>query len=679
MGMDTEKVTASIVTRECALCGFLTEERIVVCPNDGSALFTHKPDPLIGSVLADRFEIIELIGTGGMGNVYRARQRAVDRNVAVKVLHSERLRSSSSVLRFQQEAKAVAALSHTNIVGCLDYGLTEDNVPYIVMDYVEGISLDQEIKSSSLALERCINVFIQACDALDHAHKHGVIHRDIKPSNLMLVKADDGTEQVIILDFGIAKLQSSASESERPNLTVTGEVFGSPQYMSPEQCSGKQMDARSDIYSLGCVMYEALVGCPALSGETLIDIIFKQTSEQPASFKTVRPDLEIPAQLETLILRALEKDPAMRFQSMAVLKKNLEFVHRFAEEEKNQPPEAPPKEPSAMHRLLAHRRGLAIAGIVLVLILGFAGVGYMAFTNTETKTKAQIAWIELNEGAQSERLLPPIRSIRNTLSNEGRYLDALGYARTAVSLSKEIQPNSVLEATDLLALGSIMYHLKDDGAQEYLLKSRSQLRRLAQVDRNSKNWIDNVTGATAPDAMIAEIDSYLGQTNDQEGVSDLLNQAQDTMKSLGIEKAEPQFEKLITLKSKLSKPQLMVLCSALKAIADENTIRGNSERAESNYKQATEIATELHGPNSKTLAEIQRGLGMLYKRSSRFTSAEDTLLEALACANASLGESNELSLGILGDLAKLYSEMKEYKKSKDILALAKKLSAAKSP
>src|SRR6185437_6789373 len=267
--MDTRKITEKEISRECALCGFTTTEIIVVCPEDGSALVTIKPDPFIGCTIAGRFDIEFLIGSGGMGNVYKATQRLVEREVAVKILHSEKLNKRDAVLRFQQEARAAAALSHNNIVGFFDFGLTEDNVPFIVMDYIQGVSLFEMLKQNTLTADRCTKIFAQVCDALQHAHDKGVIHRDIKPSNIMLVKTPEQDDLVKILDFGIAKLLPQYHATNRVTLTQTGELFGSPQYMSPEQFAGQPLDARSDMYSVGCVMYESLTGRAPVMGDSI--------------------------------------------------------------------------------------------------------------------------------------------------------------------------------------------------------------------------------------------------------------------------------------------------------------------------------------------------------------------------------------------------------------------------
>lgn len=662
--VDNAKLAGTKVTRECALCGLITEEAIVVCPEDGSALITHKPDPLIGTILGGKFEVLSLLGSGGMGNVYKAVQKPVGRYVALKVLHSEKLTKNQSVLRFQQEAKAAAALSHPNVVGFFDYGLTEDNIPYIVMDFVEGMPLDQALREQgTLPVDRFIRLFTEACDALDHAHQKGVIHRDIKPSNLMLTNRSDGTETVKILDFGIAKLMPSASEgAEKVSLTQTGEVFGSPQYMSPEQCNGGEMDARSDIYSLGCVMYEALAGRPPVRGDNIVQTVYKHTHEKPPSLKTVRPDLDIPEQLEVLVLKALEKEPAMRFPSMSVLKRNLEFVPTFAEKEKTLGPA--PQAPDMVPMRTSWLRW-ALPVVAGVLLLG-GGVAWFVYAND---LKAQVAWIEFSEGAHSERLLKPTRQLRDLFAKDGNNNDAFRYAAKAIELSKATEPNSLNAANDVLAGADILAAQKDDRANEYLRRAREIFRALLREGRHREDWQQN----TAIDKTLMTIDQRLDDAESDDGLADLLGQAEDMRAAGSIEQSVPLYDKLFEKRAKLNREKLGTLYSAVFALAEELAVKGNPDNAEAQYKNAIAIGTDSYGAGNERVLTAKRQLGLFYEAHNRYTAAESLLQDTLAQANESLGPTNDLSIQLLDDLAHVYDNMKELKTAAEMRKLAESL------
>jgi serine/threonine protein kinase len=283
-------------------------------------------DVLIGTTIAGRYQVLSFIGRGGMSVVYKARHNYMERIAAIKMLHAHLVSNQQSLKRFQQEAQAASCLAHPNVMGVHDFGITPQGQPYLVMDYLQGLSLSELIeKEGQLSPERTYSIFIQACDALSHAHQKGVIHRDLKPSNIMLLDGEDHPDFVKIVDFGIAKLLSQ-SEKQGQHLTQTGEVFGSPLYMSPEQCLADQLDARSDIYSLGCVIYETLTGKSPLSGASMLETMYMHLNEPPLPFRKVRPDLNLSEELETVVFRAMEKSPKDRQQSMAELRDELEAV-----------------------------------------------------------------------------------------------------------------------------------------------------------------------------------------------------------------------------------------------------------------------------------------------------------------------------------------------------------------
>jgi eukaryotic-like serine/threonine-protein kinase len=271
-------------------------------------------DSPIGTVLADRYEILSEIGRGGMSIVYRGRHLLMDRICAIKMLLAQLMYDQTSKKRFQLEAEAASCLKHPNIIAVYDYGIAPTGQPYLVMEYLVGESLADLIKrDKNIEQRRVVRVFIQACDALSHAHNKGVIHRDLKSSNIMLVEQEDKNDVVKVLDFGIAKLMPASGKLPQ-NLTQTGEVFGSPIYMSPEQCLGQALDQRSDIYSMGTMAYEALTGVPPLVGNTIVDTMQMHVGTKPTAMKSHNVDV-LPA-LEALVFKALEKKPENRFQTM---------------------------------------------------------------------------------------------------------------------------------------------------------------------------------------------------------------------------------------------------------------------------------------------------------------------------------------------------------------------------
>jgi serine/threonine protein kinase len=278
-------------------------------------------DSLIGTKLDDRYEILSAIASGGMGVVYRGRHILMDKIVAIKMLNAAFSNEPNAYARFQNEAKIACQLSHQNIVTVHDFGIVNGKM-YLVMDFVEGKTLGDVLDDETfLPVARVTNIALQVCAALQHAHEQGLIHRDLKAENIMIVPAKDGADQVKILDFGLAKF---FGEGKQQQLSASGFMMGTAYYMSPEQCRGKKADVRSEIYSLACVLYEALTGVPPLVGENVLETVQKHIDETPIPVSQVRPELEIPAAMEAIVSRGLSKDPDSRFQSAAELKIALE-------------------------------------------------------------------------------------------------------------------------------------------------------------------------------------------------------------------------------------------------------------------------------------------------------------------------------------------------------------------
>ncbi|HEY9786669.1 MAG TPA: serine/threonine-protein kinase [Candidatus Obscuribacterales bacterium] len=279
----------------------------------------HAVDPLIGTVIDQKYQILERIGKGGMSVVYRALQVAMGREVAVKTLQMGLSTDPVLVQRFMREVSLLGKLNHPNIVTVFDSGTSSQGQLYLVMDLLSGPTLQDVLrKYGNLKLERAQHIFMQIADALNHAHKRGIIHRDLKPGNILLQKDDKGADIVKVVDFGLAKLGES---NER--LTQAGEIWGSAFYMSPEQCSAQEVDVRSDIYSLGVVMYETLTGRVPFQGRSFMETIGMQINDRPPPFSVVAPGLQIHDLVERAILRCLEKDPNQRFQTVADLKTTL--------------------------------------------------------------------------------------------------------------------------------------------------------------------------------------------------------------------------------------------------------------------------------------------------------------------------------------------------------------------
>jgi hypothetical protein len=297
----------------CPKCGAHFADSVRLCPNDGTVLESGATvDTRVGTLLDGKYKLEAPLGEGGMGTVYRARHLMLDKPVALKLIKGDPGRSPDVIRRFQREARAASNLNHPNIAAAYDLGQTSDGTLYIAMELVRGQSLKDAIRGSGpLEAQRIGRILGQVASALAVAHRNGIIHRDLKPQNIMLAKEPDGTEVAKLLDFGIAK----TFDEHTTQLTATGFVLGTPQYMSPEQAAGRPIDARSDLYSLGVIMFEMLVGEVPFNDPSTPALLVKHLTE-PAPLPSLRrPDLHIAPALEAVALRCMEKDPAARYQT----------------------------------------------------------------------------------------------------------------------------------------------------------------------------------------------------------------------------------------------------------------------------------------------------------------------------------------------------------------------------
>ena len=290
---------------------------------------TNEYDKLVGQTLDGRYYVEKKIGEGGMGVVFSARHAVIERPLAIKVLKREVMRDTATIRRFVQEAKAASRIGHPNIVDVTDFGTTPDGMTYSVMEFVDGQTLGSAIRHGApFPPLRAVKIAAQIARALGAAHDKGIIHRDLKPENVFLLDRDGRTDFVKIVDFGIAKVAPQAGQAEGPRLTRAGSVFGTPEYMAPEQAAGRgDTDGRVDVYALGIILYEMVCGKVPHRGDSMVRTLAMQMLDPVEPPSKVRPDLEIPAELEGVIMNALAKKREQRFQTMGELLAALEKVH----------------------------------------------------------------------------------------------------------------------------------------------------------------------------------------------------------------------------------------------------------------------------------------------------------------------------------------------------------------
>ena len=306
---------------QCPTCQTDLEESKPFCPNCGTvikAADAQAPDPMLGLTLGNKYKVVRLLGEGGMGAVYEGEQTlgTTKRKVAVKTLHPHLSRDVKIKQRFEREVGTIAELEHPNTIQVYDFGVTEDGILYIVMEFLQGKSLADYIeKEGAMMPDRVAYIMEQVCGSLEEAHGRGIVHRDLKPDNVVLVERAGKKDFVKVLDFGIAKRSKEEDKNEQ-KLTQQGMVLGTPPYMSPEQFTGRPIDARSDIYSLAVMSYEMLTGKLPFQADTAWEWATQHMTQPPIPIESMAEGMRAPEPMRAAIRRALEKSPDARFQTV---------------------------------------------------------------------------------------------------------------------------------------------------------------------------------------------------------------------------------------------------------------------------------------------------------------------------------------------------------------------------
>ena len=301
----------------CSACGESNPPESKFCGKCGKSLAPTLPGT--GDIIADRYRVVEKIGQGAMGTVYRAEHVQIGKAMAVKLLHHEVEQNPESVARFHREAEAASRLNHPNTVHVFDFGRTKSGSLYLVMEYVDGDDLGKVIaREGAMPFGRVAYLLAQVAGSVADAHAAGVIHRDLKPENIVIAEGRDG-ERPKVLDFGLAKLFEGTVEAQ---VTSSGTIVGTPYYMSPEQIQGHELDGRSDVYAMGAIMYECVVGKPPFDAPNPVGVLSKHLSEEPQRPSTRSP-LSVPSEADEIIMRCLDKDPSHRYQTAEELRQAL--------------------------------------------------------------------------------------------------------------------------------------------------------------------------------------------------------------------------------------------------------------------------------------------------------------------------------------------------------------------
>lgn len=594
--------------------------------------FDSIDDPLLGQTLADKYLILSLLGRGGMSSVYKTEHTLMKRMLALKVLHSHLASDQNSLLRFQQEAWIAGTFSHPNVVQVHDFGREANGQVYLVMDLVEGRSLGDELEVvGRLSYDRAIEIFIQVAAGLAAAHNAGVLHRDMKPSNIMLTDGPDDQELARIVDFGIAKVLDNENSLQR--LTQTGEVFGSPLYMSPEQCQGKVLDKRSDIYSLGTVFYEALVGAPAHIGKTAMDTMRKHISEIPKPFGEVAPHVVIPPRLEEIIFCMLEKNPADRYSDMNEFIDDLQKLRSVPDQRASIGGRVAmvKREFARRHRIISK---LITVGVIVTVLFAFAGIyAYPTFIS--------IGWQKNLRNAQTQ-------------FDRSELKQAQHYAVKALEWAEKLNDGGMAKSKTLELLARIY---KKEGNYVEMQQARLQQQRIIQNELTQNYGVTNAELERMANSALAEAAEPMKEGGDPETYEQViyrLNAAAALCNQHNHNAfAEKLIKKAIELRESASGKNAAALPAMYGLLAATCVQQQKFKEAEKYFARQLEIARVCGGKEKSGLILAECNMVRVYTAKGQIAEGEALAKEALSLAESECGSDGDLVKTCLEDYAAL--------------------------
>ncbi len=633
-----------------------------MCPHDGTTLTPLIQEDMVGKIVGDKYEVLEVIGGGGMGMIYKAKHILMKRIVAIKMMHPQYVSSSSNLKRFQQEAQAASALSHPNILTVFDFGLTPAGAPFLVMDFLEGTNLAEILDQFGLLpTDRATNIFAQACAGLAHAHSKGVIHRDLKPGNIMLVEFDQRKDFVKIVDFGIAKVLPMEGESN--HLTQTGEVFGSPLYMSPEQCRGRVLDIRSDIYSLGCVMYRTLTGSSPFFGQDPMECMYKQVNEVPGTFFDKNPDSKVPEELEAIVFKCLAKEPDDRFPNMSELKDALIMFARSTP--------GVVLDPEVSGSL---QSSTTLASITKPLPDPSTLEATAEITAQQTLKKAETS---SEPSPANTETIPP--NVPPSTPSPVRPPASPTTTTAEPSLAKSSPPPSSLlrwapvgGATLVVIIGiaiSLVIANQRSPQPQHTSSSFDSSMDIAEAFYNKADY-------SYAEKQLLETLKRTDLTDDRR--AEALNMLGDVEReAFQLDGAVANYEEVLAIEAKSKKPRHSFEAHALNGLGHIYTKRSEFAKAQKSLQRALEIDKDFSGDDHIEYARTSFELGNLALKQGKIAEARKHLLAAKQIIENAKGPNDPETASVYNALAQVYQYEGKYKEAESLYLKALQIRTTK--
>lgn len=614
-------------------------------------------DPLVGNVVDGRWEIETFLGEGSLSGVYKARDRGADREVRVlKRIHPHLLANIKNMKRFETKCRALFAIKGDNVACYKDVVITQDGGTFfLVMDEIKFESLEDLLsKSGHISVERAVSIFKQVCQALEQGEAAGFQHRDMKPSNIIIVDNAKFLDEVKVIDFGVAKLLAEESEYSKSAqyITHTREVFGSPLYLSPEQCTGKRLDHRTDIYALGCVMYEAVTGKPPFVGKNVLETAYKHMNEPPKPIEIEDADPTFLSRLQTITFKCLEKEPDFRYQSVSELKHDLDLLLVCPQEEWETTANALRKGASTTRR----RRGFMpvssefmLFGVLTAILIG-----------------VPIFWVTTSFNPAEQKFPPFPNEKLWIVQKKDKVSEVEGFgprqeaAKDALELVKEEQGEDSEEYANALSSLVELY-----ANSSHWKEAEERTRQLIKVTEKIKgpwpaaqSW--RILGYVCfmQDEYDAAVEACTKAVSLME--NDPLQQRQmlQPLRVLGdiytqrgeLEKGVATYEKLfgiVDITKETDPPSYADTCSKLADMYRRQNKYADSERY---YRLGLEWWRSHGKVESPYAAKSLYGLALVLIAQSKYEEARDTLKEAIPIVKTTVGDKS----GLMGAVKKQY-------------------------
>jgi len=642
-----------------------------------------------GQVVENQYKVLSIIASGGFGSVYKVRDILLKKTFALKTLHPV-IVSETTMLRLRKEAQAASMLDHPNLVRAINFGLIDHCQPFLVMEFVEGPTLAQHLKQHArIPWQSALQIFIPICFAMGYAHDQGVIHRDIKPSNIILagdVNASNFIPKVV--DFGIAKLQFG-DESEALTLTKTGEIFGTPLYMSPEQCAGTGVDSRSDIYALGCVLFESLTGAPPFKGSTSLETMMQHTTGKAPSLKEASLGLEFPEALEKLVTRMLAKDSRDRYQSFMDVANDLLLLQKG---DLNQMRVIAVPARSISNEQLK-KPDLLLSCLVVVMSIIFGGILVYVFDDmvripkilegahkpqNQQSDEAKVGTIpsdkDIEQSQANSNEPATIAKLAENHQKNHEYVEEEAARKRVLAITQnESGPNQQADVVNALNALADFYERQHRWAEAATARKRSlaidekvlgenhpnvitSLERLADCYQHQGNYADaelvfkqalairqKAVGRDHPDVaiyLIAIADCYRHQSKYAE--------------------AEPLYKHALAIRQKAFGLDHQDVASCLIKLADCYSLQDKYREAEALYKRALTITENVSGKDHADVAGCLNYLAGCYTHQGKYAEAEALYQRALKIRETAFGRDNPDDAAYLLCLADCYTHRGKY-------------------